>query len=319
MPELPTAADVAMAARAIERDVVRTPLIAAPALSERLGAEVLIKAELFQRGGSFKLRGVLNRVRSMTPEERERGVATVSAGNHALAVALVCQAEGVNATVFMPRAASPLKVAATRAAGAIAELDNDDAAAAFESLAAFAERTGAFVLHPFDDPAVIAGQGTVGAEVVADCPAPAAVVVPVGGGGLLSGVALAVKAQAPDARIVAVEAANMPTLTAAFEHGEPTPVPFASTLADALTPPSFGRLNFEVCKDIVDEVIALSEDELRAGLRVAYTECKLACEVGGAAAIAALVARRLPQAGPTVLVASGGNIDPALLAKLIAD
>jgi len=193
---MPTPEDIGAASEAISDRIVRTPVFNAAALSARAGRDVVIKAELFQRGGSFKLRGVLNRVRSMTSDERRRGVATVSAGNHAKAVAIVCGEEGIPATVFMPSSASTVKVKAARGAGANVDLESANAAEAFARLAAFAEESGAFVLHPFDDPAVIAGQGTVGLELAEQCPQAKTIVVPVGGGGLISGIAVAVKAQA---------------------------------------------------------------------------------------------------------------------------
>ena len=312
-----TAAQIADAARALEGQIVRTPMIPSPALSERLGCEVLLKAELFQIGGAFKLRGVLNRVRAMSDEERRRGVTTVSAGNHALAVAIVCGRLGIPATVFMPRGASTVKVDGARAAGAEVDLGSDDAAQAFARMGEFSGRTGALVLHPFDDAAVIAGQGTVGAEIVADRPDVATVVVPVGGGGLISGVALAVKERVPQAWIVGVEPERAATLTAALEAGGPALVEHAGTLADALAPPSVGELTYEVCSRLVDDVVVLSEDELVAGLRVAVAECKLAAEVGGAAGIAALVAGQVPAEGPVVVVVSGGNIAPDKLRELL--
>jgi threonine dehydratase len=322
MTVLPTAADIDAAARAIDGAIVRTPLVRSPALSQMLRRDVLIKAELLQRGGSFKLRGVLNRVRAMSDGERRRGVATVSAGNHAKAVAIVCAAEGIDATVFMPRGASTAKVDAVRAAGATADLESEDAAAAFARLAAFVERSGASVLHPYDDLRVVAGQGTVGAELIADCPDASTVVVPVGGGGLVSGIAIAVKERAPGARIVAVEPERAATLTAALAAGEPVQVDHQPTLADALAPPAVGEIAFAVCSELVDEVITLTEPELRTGLQITYTDAKLACEVGGAAAVAALSAGHLDVGdddGPVVVVVSGGNIAPADLRARLAD
>jgi threonine dehydratase len=314
----PTAEDVDAAARTLAGRVVRTPLLPSPALSARAGREVLIKAELFQRGGSFKLRGATNRVRGMTAEERARGVTTISAGNHAIAVAIVCRAEGVAATIFMPRGASALKVEATRAQGATVDLEAEDAAAAFARMDEFARESGAVVLHPFDDPAVIAGQGTVGAELVEDLPEVESVVVPVGGGGLISGIALAVKARLPHVRIIGVEPRNSAALTAGLAAGAPVrPATTAATSADALTPPTAGVHTIAICSQLVDEVVTLDEEELRAGLLCAYREAKLACEAGGAAAVAALVAGRVDAAGPMVVVVSGGNIAPADLARLL--
>jgi threonine dehydratase len=315
----PTAEDVDAAAHTLAGRVLRTPLLPSPALSARAGHEVLIKAELFQRGGSFKLRGATNRVRAMTAEEKARGVTTISAGNHALAVALVCRAEGVAATVFMPRGASSMKVEATRAQGATVDLDGEDVGAAFARMDDFARERGAFVLHPFDDPLVIAGQGTVGAELADDLPEVESVVVPVGGGGLISGIALAVKARRPDARVIGVEPRNAATLTAGLAAGEPVrPPDWGPTIADALAPPTAGVHAVAICARLVDEVVTLDEEELRAGLRCTYGDAKLACEAGGAAAVAALVAGKIDAPGPMVVVVSGGNIAPAELARLLS-
>jgi threonine dehydratase len=313
----PTLDDILAAADAIAGRTVTTPVVPAPVLSALLGTEVVIKAELFQVTGAFKIRGVLNRVRSLSDEERRRGVTTVSAGNHALAVARVCGELGVPATVFMPRTASEYKVAGTRAAGASVDLDNDDAATAFRRMGELADATGAVVLHPFDDPAVIAGQGTVGLEIAEQVPGVATVVVPVGGGGLISGIAIALQARCPDARIVAVEPENAATLTAALAAGGPVAIDHVPTLADALAPPSVGEITYEVCAELVDDVVALTEDQLVDGLRVAHRDCKLACETGGAAAIAAVVAGQVPSDGPVVLVVSGGNIAPEALKQLL--
>jgi threonine dehydratase len=310
----PTADDVDAAARALAGRVVRTPLLPAPAL----GPDVWIKAELFQRGGSFKLRGATNRALAMTAEERARGVTTISAGNHAIAAAMVCRTEGIPATIFMPRAASEMKIKATLAQGAHVDLEAADAAHAFALMHEFAEKTGAFVLHPFDDPAVIAGQGTVGAELVEDLPDVNTVVVPVGGGGLISGIALAVKARRPDARVIGVEPINSAALSAGLAAGEPVrPETAAPTIADALTPPTAGVHTIAIASRMVDEVLTLDEDELRAGLQRAYRDAKLACEAGGAAAIAALIAGKVRGDGPTAVVVSGGNIAPADLARLL--
>jgi threonine dehydratase len=315
---LPAATDVSEAERVLAGLVVRTPLLPCVALSERAGVEVLIKPELFQSGGSFKVRGVLNRIRAMPDADRQCGVATVSAGNDGVAVANVCAKLGVKATIFMPSNASAAKVTLARAAGATVDTASPDAAAAFVRLAEYVERTGATVVHPYDDPDVIAGAGTVGAEIARDRPDTARVVVPVGGGGLISGVAVALAHAAPQAEVVAVEPARAATLTAALDAGRPTPVDHVPTLADSLAPPILGDLAFAICADHVRSVITLDEDELREGLRAAYSECKLACEVGGAAAIAALATGKVEvDEGPVVVVASGGNVAPEVLRQLL--
>jgi threonine dehydratase len=282
--------------------IVRTPLVRAPAFGE----DVWIKAELLQRGGSFKLRGVLNKLRGLAEVE----VTTVSAGNHARAVALAC---GARATIFMYRGVDAFKVAATRALGATVDLESETAAEAFARMAAFADETGATVVHPFDDPAIITGAAGVGREIVEDLPDVATVIVPIGGGGLSAGIASVI---GDDVRLVCVEPDGAATLTAALAAGKPVAVA-PSTAADALAPPSVGEHPFAILRDRA-EAVTLTEAELAAGLRAAYADAKLACEVGGAAAIAALVAGRVEPAGPTVLVASGGNIAPTALRALLA-
>jgi threonine dehydratase len=312
-PVLPTIRDVEAAADALTGRVVRTPMLPASVL----GDGVRVKAELFQRSGAFKLRGALYKVDALTAPEREAGVVTVSAGNHARALALACRESGVALTVFMWEGASRYKIDAARSLGATVDLSSDDAAAAFAAMDAHVARTGATVVHPFDDPRVIAGAGTVGLEILADAPEARCVVVPVGGGGLISGVALAAKAHDPSIRVVGVEPERAATLTAALEAGEPVAVEPTGTAADALAPPAVGAANLAVCRDLVDEVITLSEADLAAGLRVAYADVKLACEAGGSAAIAAVVSGAVAVTGPTVLIASGGNITRETLLELL--
>jgi threonine dehydratase len=308
-----TADDVRAAAQRLAGRIERTPLLRAHAL----GDAVWVKAELFQRSGAFKVRGALNRLDALGAAERAAGATTVSAGNHARALAHACARSHVPLTVFMWRDASPYKVAATRALGAEVDLASADPGEAFAAMFAFAARTGATVVHPFDDPAIVAGAGTVGLEIAEDLPEVACAVVPVGGGGLISGVALALRAHRPDIRIVAVEPEWAATLTAALAAGAPVEVPHRATCADALAPPAVGALNLSLCRELVDAVVTVSEEDLAAGLRAAYADLKLACEPGGAAAVAAIVSGAVAPAGPTVLVASGGNVDPDLLRRLL--
>ena len=205
MSELPDLDDCRAAARTLEGRIHRTPMFSSRSLSEIVGREAHLKAELFQRTGSFKLRGAINRVASLSGEERARGAVTVSAGNQAQAAALACAQAGVDLVVFMWRTASPVKIAATRGYGATVDLDAADGAEAFERMYSFAAETGRVVLHPFDDARVVAGAATVGLEICEELPAPGVVIVPASGGGLVSGVAIAVKALSPASRVVAVQ------------------------------------------------------------------------------------------------------------------
>jgi threonine dehydratase len=295
--------------------IIRGRLHRTPLLSCRtLGQRAFLKAELFQKTGSFKPRGMLTRVASLSAEEKARGIVTWSAGNAAQGAAFAAAAEGIPCTVFMWASANPLKVAATRGYGAEVDLTADSPAEAHELLLAYVQETGRTFVHPFDDPVLQAGHGTLGLEVVEDLPEVTTIVVPVGGGGLIAGVACAV-----DCRVVGVEPERAPSLSAALEAGEPVRIETAS-IADGLNAPFTGAGTLEVCRERVDEVVLVSEAEIADGMRFLYTRAKLACEPAGAAAVAALLAGRveLEPGSPVVAVVSGGNADPKVAADILA-
>jgi threonine dehydratase len=323
LSELPNDDDFQAAARVIAGRLHRTPLFSSRTLGGLLEREVALKAELFQRTGAFKVRGAMNRVASLTPAERASGAVSVSAGNQAQGAALACAEAGMDIVVFMPASASPAKVAATRGYGATVDLEAADGAEAFARMHDFAARTGRAVLLPYDDPRVIAGQATVGLEICGDVPNLGAVLVPASGGGLVSGVALAVKAHAPHARVIAVQPEATATLRAScsparVEAAAPRP-PGATTIADALTAPAIGVLCLRACVECVDEVVHVSEEEIRAGMRFLYERAKLACEAGAAVGVAALLAGKVSDLGDGALVAviSGGNITPQAAAAIL--
>jgi len=275
---------------------------------------MFLKAELFQKTGSFKPRGMLNRIAALSAEEKARGIVTWSAGNAAQGAAFAAAAEGIPCTVFMWSTANPLKVAATRGYGAEVDLTAESPAQAHELLLAYVEETGRTFVHPFDDPVLQAGHGTLGLEVVEDLRDVGTIVVPVGGGGLIAGVASAV-----DCRVVGVEPERAPSLTAALEAGEPVRIEPAS-IADGLNAPFTGAGTLEVCRERVDAVVLVSEDEIAEGLRFLYTRAKLACEPAGAAAVGALLAGKIEveTGSPVVAVVSGGNADPKVVAGILA-
>ena len=322
MTSVPTLADCQAAARTIAGRVHRTPTFSSRALGLPLGREVFLKAELFQRTGSFKLRGATNRVATMSAAERAAGVVTASAGNHAQAAALACAQEGVDVVVFMPASASSAKVAATRDYGATVDLSSRDGAEALARMQQLARDSGRTILHPFDDPRVVAGAATVGLEICEQVDAPGAVLVPASGGGLLSGVAVAVKARAPDCRIIAVQPAHTATLAASPNGARPVDPATArsATIADALTAPAMGALPLAICERLVSEVVHVSEDEIGAGMRFLYSRAKLACEAGAAVGVAALLAGSVADLGdgPVVAVVSGGNIAGDLAGAVLA-
>ena len=296
-------------------EVIRDRLHRTPLLSCRtLGPNAFLKAELFQKTGSFKPRGMLTRVAALSPEEKARGIVTWSAGNAAQGAAFAAAEAGIPCTVFMWATANPLKVAATRGYGAEVDLTAESPAEAHERLLAYAEESGRVFVHPFDDPVLQAGHGTLGLEVIEDLPDVTTIVVPVGGGGLIAGVASAV-----DCRVVGVEPEHAPSLTEALAAGEPVRIE-PSSIADGLNAPFTGAGTLAVCRERVDEVVLVSEDEIAEGMRFLYTRAKLACEPAGAAAVAALLAGRIEiePGSPVVAVVSGGNADPKVVAGILA-
>ena len=299
--------DVERARTTIAGAVHRTPILS----SHALGAD--LKAELFQKTGSFKARGALNRVTALTAEERRRGVVTWSAGNHAQAVAWACASAGVDCLVVMSEHASPLKVEATRGYGATVDLSPFDAAAAYERVLEIVEREGRLFVHPHDDPWVVAGHGTVALEIVEDVPEVTTVVVGVGGGGLVAGILVALDG---GARVVAVEPVQAAAFSAGLAAGHSVRVE-TDTIADGLAPPFAGELPLELCRGRVETVL-VSEDEIRAGMRFLYGRAKLACEPAGAAAAAAVLAGKVEAAPGTVVVVSGGNVVPEQAAAILA-
>jgi threonine dehydratase len=311
--------DVLAARETIAGRLHRTPTFSSATLSELTGARVHLKAELFQRTGSFKPRGVLNRLATLTPDERGRGVITWSAGNHAQAVAYAATREGIDCLVVMSEGANPLKVDATRGYGAAVDLQASTHPEAYERLLALIEETRRTFIHPFDDPLVIAGQGTVGLEIVEDVPDVDVVVVPVGGGGLISGIATAVQGVRADARIVGVEPSGSTALSSALAAGAVVQVE-SKTIADGLAPPFAGELPLAIAQERVDEVVLVSEGEIEDGFRFLHQRAKLACEPAGAAATGALLAGKIPlTAGETVVaVVSGGNAAPETASAILA-
>ena len=306
--------DVLAAREAIGGRLHRTPMFSSATLSRKVGAPVHLKAELFQRTGSFKPRGVLTKLSSLSQPEKRHGVIGISAGNHAQALAYCAALEGADALLVMWQGASPQKIEATRAYGAKVDLEATDPTQAFERLHELIETTGRALVHPFDDPKTIAGQGTVGLEAIEDVPDTAVLVVPVGGGGLVAGIALAAEGR----RVVAVEPELSDALHQGLEAGESVPVK-PSSMADGLSAPFAGEHAVRVCKERDVESVLVSEDEIAAGMRFLYGRAKLACEPAAAVGVAALVAGKvLVEPHETVVVVvSGGNVSPEIASAIL--
>lgn len=306
--------EIRAAAERIGGRVHRTPLLSASAIGQRSGGvRLYLKCESLQKTGSFKPRGALNKILSLSPEERGRGLVTVSAGNHAQAVAWAARAAGAAATVVMPADAPRSKIEAVKGYGGEIVL-HDDRPTLFDRLNEVKSARGLTFVHPFDDSVVLAGAGTTGLEILEDLPEAAVVVVPVGGGGLLGGVASAVKQVRPATRVVAVELEAGPGLAPALAAGKPVPVKRPhDTLADGLTPPFVGALPLEIAREAVDEVLTVTEEEIVEAMRLLLTRARLYVEGAGAAATAALLAGkvRAPSGAAVVAIVSGGNVDLA--------
>jgi threonine dehydratase len=311
--------DVYRARERIGDRLHRTPLLGSRTLSEQIGADVRFKAELFQRTGSFKPRGVLNKLATLSDEEKQRGVISISAGNHAQALAYAAGVEGIDALVVMWQTASPMKIRAARGYGATIDTEARDIPSAFARLEELVESTGRTLVHPYDDPYVMAGQGTVGLEILEDVADADVVLVQVGGGGLVSGIGTAVKGLRPEARVVAVEPERSRALHESLKAGEPVTVE-AKSIADGLNGPYAGANCVQVCQDLGVESVLVSEDALEDAFRFMYTRMKLACEVAGAATAAALLsgAVEVERGQKVAAVVSGGNVAPQTAAAILA-
>ncbi len=320
MAKVPTVSiDDVHAARELLGEVIsHTPMEFSGALSARVGAQTYLKCENLQRAGSFKIRGAYTRMSRLTPEERERGVVAASAGNHAQGVALAAQLLGIRSKVYMPVGAPMPKLAATRGYGAEVEQVGtilDESLVAAEE---YAERTGAILIHPFDHADIVAGQGTCGLEILEQCPDVKTIVVGLGGGGLLAGIAVVVRALRPDVHIIGVQAEQAAAYPHSLAVGKPVAVERMTTMADGIAVGLPGEVTFPLVRDLVDEVVTVSEESLSDATLFLLERAKQVVEPAGAATVAHLMSREAgPLAGPVVAVLSGGNIDPLLLMRII--
>ena len=310
-------ADV-QAARALLDGISRTtPMEGSRALSERVGGPVWLKCENLQRTGSFKIRGAYVRIARLTEQERSRGVVAASAGNHAQGVALAASLLGCSATVFMPQAAPLPKIAATTAYGASVRLEGATVDEALHAAGRFAAQTGAVLIHPFDHADVIAGQGTVGLEILEQCPDVKTIVVCTGGGGLVSGIAVAVRGLRSDVDIVAAQARGAAAFPPSLAAGVPIALTTMATMADGIAVGRPGEVTFRHVRDLVDRVVTVDDDALSRALLLSLERAKLVVEPAGAAGLAAVMEDPTAFTPPVVVVLSGGNIDPLLLSKVI--
>ncbi len=317
MSDLVGLSDVRAAAALLDGVAVHTPLRLSRALAARVGGPVLLKCENLQRTGSFKLRGAYVRIARLSTEERAAGVVAASAGNHAQGVALAAALLGARATVFMPEGAPLPKIAATEGYGAQVVLTGLTVDDALLAAAAYALEQGSVLVHPFDHPDVIAGQGTVGLELLEQAPDVRTVVVCTGGGGLVSGVAAAVKGLRPDVRVIAAQAAGAAAFPASLAAGAPLPLAAMSTMADGIAVGCPTPLTFAHVRALVDEVVTVTDEAISRALLLALERAKMVVEPAGAAALAAVLEQPGAVEAPVAVIISGGNIDPLLLNKVI--
>ena len=301
----PTLADIRAARERIRGAARETPVYVSESFERMTGREVWLKAENLQRTGSFKIRGAVNCVATLSEDERAAGVAAVSAGNHAQAVAWAAREAGIDATIFMPQDTPVAKVEATQNYGARIELGGEVFEDAHEAARAYAATSGATFVHPFEDERVIAGQGTIGLELVEQLPDVGTVVVPIGGGGLAAGIAIAAKELKPDLRIVGVQAAACAPLAGGDVHG--------FTIAEGIAVKHPGELTTAIVRELLDDVVTVTDEEISKAIVLLLERAKLLVEGAGAASLAALLAGRVGGEDAVVVLLSGGNIDPSLL------
>lgn len=314
-----TLTDIEHARERLKGIITPTPMIGDARLSREIGASASLKAENLQKSGSFKIRGAYNKISQLTDDEKKRGVVAASAGNHAQGVALAAKLVGIKSTIVLPEIAPLTKVNATKAFGAEVILHG----ATFDEAVAYSkelqQKEGYTYVHAFDDEKVIAGQGTIGLEMAEALPEISAVVVPIGGGGLISGIATAVKAHNPKARVIGVQSENVNWVNRSLEAGKPVMAEHGQTIADGIAVKSPGELTLPIIRELVDEVVEVSEEEIARAIFFAVQNNRLVVEGAGAAGLAALLAKKITFKPNDCVctVLCGGNIDPNLLARVL--
>ncbi|UQN15753.1 threonine ammonia-lyase [Gulosibacter sp. ACHW.36C] len=319
---VPSLDDVRAAQATVRQTARMTPLDSARFLQQYVGSPVFLKAENLQRTGSYKLRGATNRLSKLSAEERARGVVAASAGNHAQGVAFAARELDIPATIFMPKGVPIPKFEATAGYGAEIRLEGDNVAESLAGAQRFAEETGAVFIHPYDHPDIITGQGTLALDIVEQLPEVDTVIVPIGGGGLASGLGATLKQyaaeQGREIQIIGVQAENTAPFPVSMRAGHPVKIAARPTIADGIAVAEPGQLTFEVVRKFVDRIITVSEGDLSRAILLLLERAKLVAEPAGAAAVAAILSGQVRDTGTTVALLSGGNIDPMMLEKVIS-
>jgi len=311
--------DIQDARKILQGIIIPTPILSDEKLSNEIGANAYLKAECLQRSGSFKVRGAYNKISRLSTEEKERGVITASAGNHAQGVALAARLHNTKATIVLPEFAPLTKITATKAQGAEVILKGASFDESVEYSRRLQKEKGYIYVHAFDDEMIIAGQGTIGLEIADDLPATTTIVVPIGGGGLISGIAIAIKNLLPDVRVIGVQAENIAPVNPSLKEGKPVVVEALQTIADGIAVKRPGEITLPIIKEFVDEVVEVSEEEIARAIFHCVQYNRLVVEGAGAAGLAALLAKKIKVESNDMVctVLCGGNIDGNLLARIL--
>jgi threonine dehydratase len=317
-PTYPTLAEIRAAATALREVAAPTPLVEVAAFTSRIGVPIWVKCEQWQPIGAFKVRGAFTAIRRLEPDARARGIVTHSSGNHGQAVAFVARHFGIRAVVVMPRTAPAIKVEGVRRHGGEVVFTEPVSSVRLARAAELAHLEGLTLVQPYDDSDIILGQATCALEILEERPDVATLLTPIGGGGLLAGTCLAVRALRPDMRVVGVEPEGAPKLSMALRAGEPVTLEKAESVADGLLPLSVGRLTFQHIQPVVADAVTVTDGEIGRAVRALYWEAGMRIEPSGAVGIAALLTGKVRPSGPSAVVLSGGNVDPALFVGMVA-
>ncbi|QPZ39546.1 threonine ammonia-lyase [Paramicrobacterium chengjingii] len=319
---IPSLESIEHAQQVVSQVSQHTPMESSRYLTEVLGQPVYLKCENLQRTGSYKIRGAFNRLAQLSDDEKARGVVAASAGNHAQGVAFAARELGIAATIFMPVGVPLPKLQATRRYGADVILRGHTVTEPLRAAAEYAEKTGAVLIPPFDHVDVVTGQGTLGLEILDDVPDASTIVVPIGGGGLIAGVAAAAKQRAAregrEMRIIGVQSQNAAAYPPSLAEGHPVDIEIQPTIADGIAVSRPGTLNFDLIRQLVDDVVTVTEDEIAKALLLLLERAKLVVEPAGAVSVAAIIEGKVTATGPTVAILSGGNIDPLLMQRVVS-
>ena len=316
-PMNPTYDDIVKANSMKSEKIRKTPLIYSPTFSLLSGSKVYLKSEFQQKTGAFKIRGAYYKIQSLTADEKQKGVIAASAGNHAQGVAFAAKTEKISCTVVMPKNASPAKVAATKRYGVKVILEGTNYEDAYNKAKEIAEETGAILIHAFDDPEVISGQGVIGLEILEQLPDVEEVYVPIGGGGLVAGVLIAIKTTHPNVKVIGIQSRSFPSMYESWKKGSITSVKGTRTIADGISVKVPGKITFPIIKELIDDIVLVDDSEITKAMFLLMERMKIVIEPAGAVGVAYLISHKPSPGKKVVSILAGGNIDMYLLGQIV--